>query len=33
MYNLIEYSNDYLKISGCLWQNCRDDPNYNITES
>ena len=30
MYNLIEYSNDYLKTSGSMWQNYRDDPNDNI---
>ena len=33
MYNLIEYSNNYLKTSGSLWQYCRDDPNDNITQS
>ena len=32
MYNLIEYSNNYLKTSGSLWQYCRDDPNDNITK-
>ena len=26
MYNLIEYSNAYLKILGCLWQCFRDKP-------
>ena len=26
MYNLIEYSNNFLKTSGSLWQNYRDDP-------
>ena len=25
MYNLIEYSDNYLKISGNLWQYCRDN--------
>ena len=30
MYNLIEYSNDYLKTSGSMWQNYKDDPNDNI---
>ena len=25
MYNLIEYSNDYLKTSGNLWQYCRNE--------
>ena len=24
MYNLIEYSDNYLKISGSLWQYCRN---------
>ena len=33
MYNLIEYSNNYSKTSGSLWQCHRDDPNDNITES
>ena len=32
-YNLIEYSENYLKTSGSLWQDYRDDPNNNITES
>ena len=27
MYNLIEYSNNYSKTSGRLWQYYRDDPN------
>ena len=27
MYNLIEYSNNYSKTSGSLWQYYRDDPN------
>ena len=27
MYNLIEYSNNYLKTSGILQQYYRDDPN------
>ena len=26
MYNLIEYSDDYSKTSGILWQYCCDDP-------
>ena len=26
MYNLIEYSNNYLKTSGSLWQYCKDIP-------
>ena len=27
MYNLIEYSDNYSKISGRLWQYYKDDPN------
>ena len=26
MYNLIEYSNNYSKTTGGLWQYCRDEP-------
>ena len=26
MYNLIEYSNNYSKTFGILWQYCRDEP-------
>ena len=33
MYNLIEYSNNYSKTSGNLWQCYRDDPNDNTTQS
>ena len=33
MYNLIEYSDYYLKTSGCLWQYYRDDSNDNVTQS
>ena len=33
MYNLIEYSDNYSKTSGSLWQYYRDDPNDPITES
>ena len=33
MYNLIEYSDNYSKTSGSLWQYCNDDPNDNITQS
>ena len=33
MYNLIEYSDNYLKTSGSLWQYYRDDPNDNIVDS
>ena len=32
MYNLIEYSNNYSKTSGSLWQYYKDDPNDNITD-
>ena len=32
MYNLIEYSDDYSKTSGSLWQYYKDDPNNNLTE-
>ena len=33
MYNLIGYSGNYLKISGCLWQYYKDDPNNNRTDT
>ena len=33
MYNLIEYSDNYSKTSGSLWQYYKDDPNENITQS
>ena len=33
MYNLIEYSDNYSKISGSLWQYYRDEPNDNLTDS
>ena len=33
MYNLIEYSDNYSKTSGGLWQYYNDDPNDNITRS
>ena len=33
MYNLIEYSDDYSKTSGSLWQYYRDESTDNITES
>ena len=29
MYNLIEYSDNYSKTSGSLWQYYRDEPNDN----
>ena len=36
MYNLIEYSGNYAKTSGRLWQHCKDIParndNNEITE-
>ena len=33
MFNLIEYSDNYSKTSGILWQYYKDDPNDNITQS
>ena len=33
MYNLIEYSDNYSKTSGCLWQYCKDDSNDNLANS
>ena len=33
MYNLIEYSNNYLKTSGSVWQYYKDNPNDNTVES
>ena len=33
MYNLIEYSDNYSKTSGGLWQYYKDDPNDNIVQS
>ena len=33
MYNLIEYNDDYSKISGSLWQYYKDEPNDNIADS
>ena len=33
MYSLIEYSDNYSKTSGSLWQYYKDDPNDNITDS
>ena len=33
MYNLIEYSDNYSKTSGSLWQYYKDDPNNNIARS
>ena len=33
MYNLIEYSDNYSKTFGSLWQYYKDDPNDRITQS
>ena len=33
MYDLIECSNAYLKISRGLWQKCRDETALNINEN
>ena len=33
MYNLIEYSDNYSKISGILWQYYKDIPNNNLARS
>ena len=33
MYNLIEYSDNYSKTSGTLWQYYKDDPNNNLVNS
>ena len=33
MYNLIEYSNNYSKASGSLWQYYKDEPSDNLTDS
>ena len=33
MYNLVEYSDNYSKTSGNLWQYYKDDPNDNLTNS
>ena len=33
MYNLIEYSDNYSKTSGSLWQYYKDIPNDNLTDS
>ena len=32
MYNLIEYSDNYAKTSGRLWQYYRDEPNNNLAD-
>ena len=33
MYNLIDYSDNYAKASGSLWQYYRDEPNDNLADS
>ena len=33
MYNLIEYSDNYSKTSGSLWQYYRDEPSDNLADS
>ena len=33
LYNLIEYSDNYSKTSGSLWQYYKDDPNDNMEQS
>ena len=33
LYNLIEYSDNYSKTFGSLWQYYKDDPNDNIENS
>ena len=33
MYNLIEYSDNYTKTSGSLWQYFRDEPDNNLADS
>ena len=33
MYNLIEYSDNYTKTSGSLWQHYKDEPNDNLEDS
>ena len=33
MYNLIEYSDNYGKTRGSLWQYFRDEPNDNLADS
>ena len=33
MYNLLEYSDNYLKTSRSLWQYYKDEPNDNLTGS
>ena len=33
MYNLTEYSDNYAKTSGSLWQYYKDEPNNNLADS
>ena len=33
MYNLIEYSDNYAKTLGSLWQYFRDEPDDNLADS
>ena len=33
IYNLIEYSDNYSKTSGSLWQYYKDEPNGNLADS
>ena len=33
MYNLIEYSDNYVKTSGSLWQYFRDEPDDDLADS
>ena len=33
LYNLIEYSDNYSKISGSLWKYYKDEPNDNLADS
>ena len=33
LYNLLEYSDNYAKTFGSLWQYCRDEPNDNLANS
>ena len=33
MYNVTEYSDNYSKTSGSLWQYYKDDPNDNLANS
>ena len=33
MYNLIQYSENYAKTSGSLWQSYRDELNDNLADS